>query len=371
MTLPNGLTVVLVPRPQFPSVTALLGFHGGSAALPPGVLEMVRVVEAHAAQDGTRPRWRSSRADGRGFTADFVRTDRRRLSNALYSLADRLKTVAETDWQGLLARAQATATPEDLRSHDEPRIVAAGRMLAALYGRHPYGHRVRRPGSAGARSVAGAAVAPAPLQSAQRLPRHRRRHRRQRRRVAGVGLVRELAGSGRRGPPDGAARAPPGTRPTRETGADHAPARSRARSRSRSPAVSRSRRAAASARRNECCRTCWAATCRRRSANRRARPIRSTARSSALPAGGAHLSVAMSVDTRRLRDALRVLHAELDALARADRERRCQPGPLGARDRGRARLPDRPQAPPARFSTRSRSASRWKRWRRTPTSSPA
>src|SRR6185436_2971380 len=28
MTLPNGLTVVLVPRPQFPSVTALLGFHG-------------------------------------------------------------------------------------------------------------------------------------------------------------------------------------------------------------------------------------------------------------------------------------------------------------------------------------------------------
>jgi predicted Zn-dependent peptidase len=35
---------------------------------------------------------------------------------------------------------------------------------------------------------------------------------------------------------------------------------------------------------------------------------------STLPAGGAHLTVAMSVDTRRLRDALRVLHAELDAL---------------------------------------------------------
>jgi len=35
---------------------------------------------------------------------------------------------------------------------------------------------------------------------------------------------------------------------------------------------------------------------------------------SALPAGGAHLTVAMSVDTRRLRDALRVLHTELDAL---------------------------------------------------------
>jgi predicted Zn-dependent peptidase len=34
-----------------------------------------------------------------------------------------------------------------------------------------------------------------------------------------------------------------------------------------------------------------------------------------LPGGGAHLSIGMSVDTRRLRDALRVLHGELDALA--------------------------------------------------------
>ena len=106
MTLPNGLTVVLVPRPQFPSVTALLGFHGGSAALPPGVLEMVRVVEAQLHKRHPT-KMEVLRADGRGFTADFVRTDRRRLSNALYSLADRLKTVAATDWQGLLARAQA------------------------------------------------------------------------------------------------------------------------------------------------------------------------------------------------------------------------------------------------------------------------
>ena len=207
MTLPNGLTVVLVPRPQFPSVTALLGFHGGSAALPPGVLEMVRVVEAHLHKRHPT-KMEVLRADGRGFTADFVRTDRRRLSNALYSLADRLKTVAATDWQGLLARAQATATPEDLRSHDEPRMVAAGRMLEALYGRHPYGHRVRGAGSAGARSVARAAVAPVSLQSAQRLSRHRRRHRRQRRGLAGIGLVRELARSGRHGTPDGASRRP-------------------------------------------------------------------------------------------------------------------------------------------------------------------
>ena len=34
-----------------------------------------------------------------------------------------------------------------------------------------------------------------------------------------------------------------------------------------------------------------------------------------LPGGGAHLTAAMSVDTRRLRDALRVLRGEVDALA--------------------------------------------------------
>jgi predicted Zn-dependent peptidase len=40
-----------------------------------------------------------------------------------------------------------------------------------------------------------------------------------------------------------------------------------------------------------------------------------------LPAGGAHLVVGMTVDTRRLRDALRVLHGELDALAKGRIER--------------------------------------------------
>src|SRR4029077_6989775 len=34
-----------------------------------------------------------------------------------------------------------------------------------------------------------------------------------------------------------------------------------------------------------------------------------------LPGGGAHLTAAMSVDTRRLREALRVLRSEVDALA--------------------------------------------------------
>ena len=313
MTLPNGLTVVLVPRPQFPSVTALLGFHGGSAALPPGVLEMVRVVEAHLHKRHPTE-LEVLRADGRGFTADFVRTDRRRLSNALYSLADRLKTVAATDWQGLLARAQATATPEDLRSHD-------GREWWRRAGCWRRSTAAIRTGTGSAARICwrcDPSLAPQWLpylyNPRNALSRHRRRHRRQRRGLAGIGLVRELARSGRHGTPDGASRRPARHPGHPREGADHAsPGREPGRGRLRLPS-SRSRRPAASGRRNACWRIFSVATFRRRSASRRAPRIRWSGSVSALPAGGAHLTVAMSVDTRRLREALRVLHAELDAL---------------------------------------------------------
>ena len=117
MTLLNGLTVVLVPRRQFPSVTALLGFHGGRAALPPGVLEMVRIVEGPLSRFRHPSTLEISQFDGRGFTADFVRTDRRRLSNALFSLVDRLRIVAETDWQQLLtARRSRRIEPRRRRT---------------------------------------------------------------------------------------------------------------------------------------------------------------------------------------------------------------------------------------------------------------
>jgi zinc protease len=313
MTLPNGLTVVLVPRPQFPSVTALLGFHGGSAALPPGVLEMVRVVEAQLHKRHPT-KMEVLRADGRGFTADFVRTDRRRLSNALYSLADRLKTVAATDWQGLLTRAQAVATPDDLRSHDEPRMVAAGRMLEALYGRHPYGHRVR-----GADLLAlDPALAPQWLPYLYN-PRNGFLF------IVGdidVNAAAWLA-SGWFGSWQGhvgTARltAPPVAQPG--TGA------------TREKVLITHRPVASQVEVVFACRLAFPTTGRERAAQRMladllggylSTQIREQAGAaysvdgsvSTLPAGGAHLTVAMSVDTRRLRDALRVLHAELDALA--------------------------------------------------------
>ena len=96
LTLLNGLTVVLVPRRQFPSVTAVLGFHGGAAAMPPAVLEVVRIVEPQLTHNRHPGRLEVIHADGRGFTADVVRTDRRRLSNALFSLADRVNAASRS-----------------------------------------------------------------------------------------------------------------------------------------------------------------------------------------------------------------------------------------------------------------------------------
>ena len=144
LTLVNGLTVVFAPRHQFPSVTALLAFHGGGAALPPGLLELVRVVDP-GRPDNRRPgTLEVIKADGAGFTADFVRTDRRHLSNALFLLADRLKAVAETDWRTLLKRAQKRRLDDSgPSSPEDPRVVAAARVDAALYGGHPYARRVR------------------------------------------------------------------------------------------------------------------------------------------------------------------------------------------------------------------------------------
>jgi zinc protease len=135
-TQANGLTVILVPRPQFPSVTALLGFHGGGAALPAGLLGLVRAVSPRGQNRRLASPLEVESLDGPGFTADLVRADRAHLSNALYLLASRLEAVATTDFGGLLRReqARAPAAPPPV----EPRQRAAARLRTALYGEHPY-----------------------------------------------------------------------------------------------------------------------------------------------------------------------------------------------------------------------------------------
>jgi zinc protease len=147
VTLPNGMVVVLLPRPQFPSVTVLLGFFGGAAALPDGVLELVRAVEPRLGRDRRSVALRVQKADGPGYTADLVHTDRRHLSNAMFLLADRLGSIAGTNWAGLLAaaqeRAQVRGTGESA-AFEDPREVAVAKVSAALYRQHPYARRLQK-----------------------------------------------------------------------------------------------------------------------------------------------------------------------------------------------------------------------------------
>jgi zinc protease len=137
VTLPNGMAVLLVPRPQFPSVTALLGFYGGRAALPGGVLELVRIVEPRGEGAGRATALEIEGFDGPGWSADYIRTDRRHLSNALFLLADRLKAIADTNWAGLLMRARERPAGRSAIRED-PRNVALAGVIRSLYGNHPF-----------------------------------------------------------------------------------------------------------------------------------------------------------------------------------------------------------------------------------------
>jgi zinc protease len=133
--LANGVTLVVVPRRQFPAVTAILGFFGGRAALPGGLLRLIRAVEprpAGATWFATEP------LDGPGFTADLARADPAHVSNALYALAGRLRAVADTDWRRLLERHQREE-PVGGGPAKSPGHLSDERVLDRLYGRHPYG----------------------------------------------------------------------------------------------------------------------------------------------------------------------------------------------------------------------------------------
>jgi zinc protease len=317
MTLLNGLTVVFAPRHQFPSVTALLAFHGGAAALPPGVLELVRIVDPRR-PDSRRPgTLEVVKVDGAGFTADLVHTDRRHLSNALFLLADRLKAVAEMDWRVLLKRAQARAaqTTDSVPSTpDDPRTVAAARVEAALYGGHPYARRLR------GRDV----VELDPTLPAAWLPRLYN-PRNAVLIVAGdidvnvaASLISGWFGDWRAKPEAGRLIAPPvpppGARPIPET------------------VLITHRPVANQVEVTFACRLPAPTTARERVAqellaglldSHLTTEIREHAGAAysinsevnVVPGGGAHLTTSMSVDTRRLRDALRVLRGEVNALA--------------------------------------------------------
>jgi predicted Zn-dependent peptidase len=273
----------------------------------------MRIVEPELARSRNPNRLEVVHADGRGFTADFVRTDRRRLSNALFSLADRLRMIAETDWALLLTRAQAQLRRTYVDPHYEPRTVGVLRVMAALYGGHPYGRRVGVPDL----------LSLDPQLAPEWLPRL---YNPRNGFLVVVGdfdaklaaqLIAGWFGGWQAKPEAGRLVAPPVRAP------DSHPA----------PQVFITHRPVASqAEVVFACRLAYPTTGRERVAEDLIEGLLGGYLSSQIreqagaaysidsaavsyPGGAAHLAVTMSVDTRRLHDALRVLRAEIDALA--------------------------------------------------------
>ncbi len=277
---------------------------------------MVRAADASLSGRRGTTALRAEPDDGPGYTADVVRTDRRHLSNALYLLAARVHDVAGTDWAGVLERAQPhlATMPNPI---DEPRVQASIKMRAALYGRHPYGTRVTLDDL----RALDPSMAPAWLPQLYG-PRNA---------VLVVSGDLDLAGATRivsgwfsewQGPASGHPLNVPWVPPP-------------VRASKREQVFITHRPVSAQVEVTFACRLPFPKTAHERAAQRIAasllggyltEQIREQGGASysidttsfVAPGGAAHIETGMSVDSRRLRDVLRVLHEQVDHLARGD-----------------------------------------------------
>jgi predicted Zn-dependent peptidase len=127
--------VKLVRRPQFPSVAAVLGFGGGAAASPAGVVELLRLLEHDGSIELRQNALQVQKVDGPDMTADMIVTGRRNLSNALLLLAARLRALDRIRWPHVVDEVQRKNIPVD---HEAPAKKAARAFWRALYGNHSY-----------------------------------------------------------------------------------------------------------------------------------------------------------------------------------------------------------------------------------------
>jgi zinc protease len=132
--LANGMQVVLVQRLQFPSIAAVLGFGGGAAASPPGVVELLRLLEREGTFALDQNALEITKADTEGDAADLVVAGRRNLSNALFMLSLRLRVIDELQWKGLIASVRSSDAVKE-----SPTKRATRAFWHALYGAHGYG----------------------------------------------------------------------------------------------------------------------------------------------------------------------------------------------------------------------------------------
>ncbi len=150
-TLPNGLTVVLSERPALPIVAAALVVKTGSDANPidrPGLANFAVAM----LDEGTTSRSALQLADELaqiGATLETVSTMdasqvrvrvlKRHLAAALGILADVVRNPAFPSDEVERQRGQRLA--QLVQQRDNPSVVAANAMAAALYGpKHPYGY---------------------------------------------------------------------------------------------------------------------------------------------------------------------------------------------------------------------------------------
>jgi zinc protease len=137
LKLDNGMTVVLVRRTDFPSVTVALGFPGGDAlSEPPGVRDLVRRAQPPGSSSLPFNAVDVSGYDRTDMTTDVVRAGAGNLPTALALLVARLVRADELDWEKAFEDREGKGYV--LRG-DLPETKASREILAALYGGHPYG----------------------------------------------------------------------------------------------------------------------------------------------------------------------------------------------------------------------------------------
>jgi predicted Zn-dependent peptidase len=153
LKLENGMTVVLVRRPEFPSVAVALGFPGGEAlSEPPGVRRLMRVVQPPEHDSMPFNAVEVSAYDRTDMTTDLVRAGADNLPTALALLVSRLVWFDRIDWEESFEAAEGK---EYVLHGDQPEMKATREVLAALYGAHPYG---RLPTSTDLHAIDAAAV---------------------------------------------------------------------------------------------------------------------------------------------------------------------------------------------------------------------
>ncbi len=138
--LPNGLDVVIMRRPHFGAVSVALGFRGGAASAPPGVVELIRWLETSNPVSSALNAVKVTPHDQPDFTLDLVRTGADNLGNALMLLATNLVRTDAFDWEKALEPAQKPQSKSPSEVAVNPLFKQLNMLVSALYGDHRYAH---------------------------------------------------------------------------------------------------------------------------------------------------------------------------------------------------------------------------------------